>query len=133
MKKLVLVFLVAFVLFGTIFKIDETALADDSTIPAVIKGIENIHFLTDEECGKIVGGPMIPPDAQRSIIEINTEELMLPPCVYWLFGKEKKFQADCLKKTTFLSIPPGAYVLYVLPEKSPAVIEVMKRRAMQRP
>jgi hypothetical protein len=124
MKKVFLVFAVAVVV---LFMVNSLALANDSNIPAAIKGIGDIRPLTDEECQKITSGSMIPPGAKRDIIEITNEELMLPPGVYWIFGGEKKFQALCLESTTFISLPGGVYTIYTAPQKSPA-IEMMKKQ-----
>lgn len=130
MKKSVFFVFLAIIVLFTI----NTASADDN-IPAAIRGIDNVRPLTDEECQEITSGPIIPSDAQKVIIKVGSEkeELMLPPNDYWIVGKERKFQALYLEKTTFIPLSRGSYVLYIAPKKLSPAMEIMRRRAFQQP
>ncbi|MBU2028579.1 hypothetical protein KJ761_01660, partial [Patescibacteria group bacterium] len=71
MKKLFFVFAIAMLVLFTV----NLTLAEDN-ISILIKGIDGVRPLTDEECKKI-GELIIPSSAKREVYKITTEELML--------------------------------------------------------
>lgn len=133
--KMIIYYCLAGLVFFAVNDRIATAEDDISATARSIEGIDDIHPLTDEECKKITGGPIIPPDTEKLVIKVIDKEkgVLLPRGNFWIFGGEKRFQTQRFLKPAIMYFPEGVYVIYMEPaEKTSPIMEAIKKRSLER-